>query len=76
MPPKIEFSDNIQRHPENKASFIYILQQMFPDFDQVIVDREFVGSSFSGSWVFQIHLIRDGKKKFAGRCQNCLNQPD
>lgn len=62
MPPDVEFSDNFQDHSENQEAFIDILQQMFPDYDQVIIDREFAGSSFSGSWVFEVHLIRDGKK--------------
>jgi len=38
-----------------------ILQKMFPEHSRILVEEEFVGDSFSGSWVFLVQRFRGGR---------------
>jgi hypothetical protein len=59
MPPEVHFSSNIALEAGKQETFRNLLQQMFPDWQRIIVDDEFATGSFSGSWVLLVCLIRE-----------------
>lgn len=59
MRPRVEWAGRFQLAEEEKQAFQDILCTMFPDALRLVIEKEFVGNSFSGSWIFLLHLIRD-----------------